>query len=660
MQIIDGFQLNASRPIDDRIVTAGTASRDAIVWKYNGLRVYDTDAKQPYVWNGTAWVSENSTSVTIFGNTTAGYIPKFNTSTSQLTNSLIQETANGIKILAGSGTQPNVKLDVTGIVQATGFKGSGNALTNINAANIVGSIPVSSIANFIGSSTNDVYVIRSGAATPQWQKLSDLPASAIPSPVLFRQVTASRPFYLAFGSTSSTGTTLAYYQTSGGDALRFIPRVNSSSEGAQLQIPNGSEANPSLAFSTNPNTGIYRLGWNILGLSVNGREKLRATEQGVAVKSNFITEATLKVQNPGGRPFIALYGLNGDSQMSGTIGFSGLWRGGAPLYDFVIESFAGRASSTSLQGNDHFDAYVASTYPRHMINMNVYGQTIIATNVGSKWGGRTIPVGLSNDDTPFAGGEYGCVTVNQNASLGHGLLVRSGGGPSTVSARFDNGNKTIAYFTDRGLQILSGTEAAPSICFDADKGAGLNTGLYLESSKTIGIVAGSKKVLNISDTEIRLPKVSNLAYIFGDNTRLEGTSLTNGLEIYRPTADQGYSICHFYSDLGGTKSAKAYIYTDGSYYRLSDRRQKENIKDISYGLSDVMKLRPVTHTWLSGSDKTSIGLIAQEVEEIIGEVVSTSFDGNMDVKALDYNALIPVLIKSIQELSQKIESLESR
>ena len=63
MQILDGFTVNTAQPIDDRLVTSGTASRNAIVYKYNGLRVYDTDSKQPYVWNGSIWTSESSSSV---------------------------------------------------------------------------------------------------------------------------------------------------------------------------------------------------------------------------------------------------------------------------------------------------------------------------------------------------------------------------------------------------------------------------------------------------------------------------------------------------------------------------------------------------------------------------------------------------------------------
>ena len=660
MQIIDGFTLNNAKPIDDRLVTSGTASRDAIVYKYNGLRIYDIDSKKPYVWDGSAWTSENSSTVTIAG-TTTGYIPVFNGS-SQITNSLISQVDQGaakyVNIANGNGTYA---LRVNGLVVAdSGFQGSGNGLTNLKGENIVGSIDVNKLAPKSDPESGQIYILKSGVSVPEWTKLSDIPAGPIPASFLDVQSSATIPFYVSFGATADGKN--RYYQTAGGDALKFVPRVNIASEGAQLQIPNGSEANPSVAFSTNNNTGIYRAGFNILGISVNSKEKMRLTETGVVIKSNVITEATLKINNPGGRPFLALYGLNGDSVMSGTIGFSSLLNNGTGPKDLIIENFAGNAAITYPQTNAYFDVNVSTPTDlrRHMINMNENGQTTIATNVGSKI--DTFSNGVpSSPASSFPNGAYGCDIYNSNPSLGHGLIVRSGGGPNTVSARFDNGAKTIAYFTDRGLQILSGSETAPSICFDSDKGQSLNTGFFLESTKNIGIVAGSKKVLTISDTEIRLPKVSNLAYIFGDDTKIEGTSRTNSLEIYRPTTNGGYAICHFYSDIGGTKAAKAYIYPDGSYYRLSDRRQKENIIPLEYGLNEVLMLKPVTHTWLySDSTKPSIGLIAQDVEEVLSEIVNTSMDGDREIKALDYNGIIPVLIKSIQELNKKIEILEAR
>ena len=661
IQIIDGFQVNVAKPIDGRFVTSGTASRNAVAFKYTGLRIYDTTDMAPYVWNGTTWVSENATAVNTTGTTTAGFIPKFGTSTSRITNSIIQEDFNGIKILAGSGTQPTYKLDVTGTIRATQFQGSGNGLTNIPAVNITGTIDPSKIANQ-PPSPGEIFVLAAGNSVPEWKRLSTIPSSSFPSPSVALDITTAPTTELFPLFSSSTGGAYKYYKAISGDALKFVPRVGTT-EVAQLLVPNGSEANPSVAFSTNVNTGIYKAGFNQIGISAAGKERVRINDLGVLIKTTSITEAPLKVLNSAGRSFIGFYGTNGESKLGGTIGFPGLFNGNAPLNDFIIENLSNQASKTYPQSNGHFDSGQPSATigERHAINMTSFGQTIITTNIGSIITKYDTGSAVTSANTNFPNGEYGCQINNQNSSLGHGLLVRSGGGPSTVIARFDNGNKTIAYINDQGLRVQSGALDAPSISFDADSGVGINTGLYLESSKNIGFVAGSKKVLTISDTEIRLPKVANLAFIFGENTRIEGTSRTNSLEIYRPTTNGGAAICHFYSDIGGVKSAKAYIWPDGTYYRLSDRNQKENIKGLEYGLDEVLRLNPVTHTWLfSNSTKPSIGLIAQEVEEVLKELVNTSMDGDKEIKALDYNGLIPVLIKSIHELNKKIEILEAK
>lgn len=660
-QIIDGFQLNAAIPIDSRMVTSGTASRNAILYKYAGLRVYDISANQPYVWNGSAWVSENSSAVTLSGTTAASYIPKF-VGTSQITNSIIKEESNKISILLGVGSQPSdAKLEVAGKVKAQSFEGIGNAISQIKGSNVLGPIDISKLSNYTGVVAGDVYVLAAGSATPIWRKLSEIPSSSFPGAAINLDITSPGTTELFPIFTKSGGGSYSYYKTTGGDAFKFIPRVNSNSEGAQLQVPNGSEAFPSVAFSTNNNTGIYRAGWNILGISVAGSEKLRVNEQGVLVRNNAVSEPVFKVLSSGGRPFIGLYGTRGDSKLTGTIGYSARWRGGV-CNDLIIENLSGEASNTFVLNDNHFDAAnpSPSQRERHAINLNVFGQTIISSNIGSKVTKYTNGV-VSIEDTGFTRGAYGIEMLNTNGYYGHGLRVQSGGGPDTVSARFDNGNKTIAYFTDRGLQIMSGTVDAPSICFDSDKSQGKNTGLYLETSSKIGIVAGNKKVLTISDKEIRLPKVSALAYIFGDDTRIEGTTRTNSLEIYRPTTNPGFAICHFYSDISGIKTAKAYIYPDGSYYKLSDSRQKENIESIAYGLDSINMLRPVSHTWKgSSSERKSVGFIAQEVEQVISEVVRTTVDGDTDIKALDYTGIVPVLVKAVQELSDKVKALESR
>ena len=91
-QIIDGFSLGSAVPIDNRIVASGSVARDAIAYKYEGLRVFDTSDSVPYVWIGGTWSSEKSN---ITG--TVDYIPKF-TGTSSIGDSSIYYVGTDINI----------------------------------------------------------------------------------------------------------------------------------------------------------------------------------------------------------------------------------------------------------------------------------------------------------------------------------------------------------------------------------------------------------------------------------------------------------------------------------------------------------------------------------------------------------------------------------
>jgi hypothetical protein len=84
---------------------------------------------------------------------------------------------------------------------------------------------------------------------------------------------------------------------------------------------------------------------------------------------------------------------------------------------------------------------------------------------------------------------------------------------------------------------------------------------------------------------------------------------------------------------------------------VSDQRLKTNINPIEYGLKEVLELNPVHFQWCDqntmGSKKES-GLLAQEVQRIMPEMVNELTDGTL---TLDYVKLVPVLIKAIQELA---------
>lgn len=93
----------------------------------------------------------------------------------------------------------------------------------------------------------------------------------------------------------------------------------------------------------------------------------------------------------------------------------------------------------------------------------------------------------------------------------------------------------------------------------------------------------------------------------------------------------------------------------------SDERLKENVKDLHYGLKDVLDIRPVSFDWKKDK-KEDIGVIAQEIEKIIPEIVVEvdTLNSEDTHKTVDYAKLTSVLIKAIQEQQQQINKLEDK
>jgi len=126
--------------------------------------------------------------------------------------------------------------------------------------------------------------------------------------------------------------------------------------------------------------------------------------------------------------------------------------------------------------------------------------------------------------------------------------------------------------------------------------------------------------------------------------------------------------------LGGTEEFRWVVNgTDGDFHATgdiiaysttpSDIRLKTNIEDINKGLEDVMKLRPVSYDWKHKEENSfDYGLIAQEVEDVLPSLISEKqlifTNDNEKYKTVRYERLIPILIKSIQELNEEINKLK--
>ena len=102
----------------------------------------------------------------------------------------------------------------------------------------------------------------------------------------------------------------------------------------------------------------------------------------------------------------------------------------------------------------------------------------------------------------------------------------------------------------------------------------------------------------------------------------------------------------------------------GSITANSDIRLKTNIKQLTNGLEIVRKLRGVSFDWIE-SGEHSIGVIAQEVEAILPEVVLTTQERkpgateSREIKAVDYSKMVSVLIEAIKEQQSEIDELKA-
>jgi len=129
-----------------------------------------------------------------------------------------------------------------------------------------------------------------------------------------------------------------------------------------------------------------------------------------------------------------------------------------------------------------------------------------------------------------------------------------------------------------------------------------------------------------------------------NNLWLGSTNYNGGIEFYNNGA------CNAIIDTGGNLTVKSNITA------YSDMRLKDNILTITNALDIVDELRGVTYNRID-TDSKGMGVIAQEVEAVIPEVVMTGEDG---YKSVAYGNMVGLLIEAVKELRSEIEILKSK
>ena len=213
----------------------------------------------------------------------------------------------------------------------------------------------------------------------------------------------------------------------------------------------------------------------------------------------------------------------------------------------------------------------------------------------------------------------GTATPTQNLDVNGNVRIRGGIYDSTNTSGSNN-------------QVLS------------SNGSG---GWSWQSVTAVGALTG----ISITDdnTGIRYPLFTSatsgsVTANFVDSTGLVYNTATNCLGIGSLTPTSQLDV------IGGVKVVGVITATD--FNSSSDKNLKNSIKVIEEPIKKVLELTGVSFSW-NETGKPSIGVIAQEVEQVFPELVSDT-----EPKSVNYNGLIGLLIECVKEQQKQIEELK--
>jgi len=139
------------------------------------------------------------------------------------------------------------------------------------------------------------------------------------------------------------------------------------------------------------------------------------------------------------------------------------------------------------------------------------------------------------------------------------------------------------------------------------------------------------------------------------------TGATNGSTNYPWLAHESNKLILHWNSIGDRFSIdhSGTVVASGNVTAYSDEKLKENIEVIDNAVEKVKQIRGVTFTRndLEDKEKRYTGVIAQEIEKVLPEVVS--YDEGQDAKTVAYGNIVGLLIEAVKEQQEQIEELKS-
>ncbi len=594
----------------------------------------------------------------------------------------------------GAGTTaPSSKLDVSGTAAMTGFRLSTGATANyVLTSDGSGNGTWQSLASLTG-----------GGATAWTKSGSSIYPTALTDNVAIGHNSPSFPLHVR--ATSAASGSLGYFDYTNNSSAGYGAAVYGYTTGGGTSTMYGV-----YGYATNTSTGPV---YGMSGLAASSTGGLSVGVQGTAQGSttgNYGVRGQAVTTTSGTNYGVygtatgssaanwAAYFDDGNVYAKNNVGigtltpnFSAVTKAltvaspnGEPAIELQGYSVAQNSPIARIQFFKNFSN--TNNYPMAMIRAYSFGSTDAGVlSLGTYATGGTLQdrIHISNTglvgigDAPYTS-LYAALHVSQiNAAVDGdaGAFVyiqnRSGSFSSTTNTisgiKFNNTNYALYNYYKAGIFFERTAANGVGDLQFAVNGAANNTNVTTANTLMILKSYGSVGIGNNTPSSTTLLHVGNTtgaAVTVGSAEKLEdgGANLLLLTGTLAPSANSTYN-------LGNATYRWSTVYATNGTINTSDARDKSNIRPITYGLSAVMQMRPVSYSWKEQPGQgTKLGFIAQDLQQVIPEVVADSqmvIVGEGEAPQMVpaerlgvyYSDIIPVLVKAIQEQQGQIDSL---
>jgi len=351
--------------------------------------------------------------------------------------------------------------------------------------------------------------------------------------------------------------------------------------------------------------------------------------------------------------------------------------------------------------------------PTERLRIDSTGKSTFKDDVGIEGATPTLQMydtTVTNNVMDVSYDEFLTLDIDPNNARGNsGLIVKSDGNErmrldsagrlligTTTEGNANADDLTISGSGNIGMTIRSTNSGESNIYFSDGTSGGpeyVGYAAYNHGDNTLRIGTNAVERMRIrNDGYFRIGDANSQAETYtGANvimTSLATTFGNHGVDIAQGSYTGAYNVLYFRNGNGGV----GYIQTNGSsttYSTGSDYRLKENVTDISDGITRVKQLKPSRFNFIADADKTVDGFLAHEAATVVPEAVTGTKDavqvwkehekdelpdgvsvgdnklddvGNTipEIQGIDQGKLVPLLTAALQEAIAKIETLEAQ